>query len=287
MFCSKCGYNIGNGMYCCPNCGALAVMNSFHPSRTADLEAKRRTTLSTLKGFFSSPLYLFLVLFSMLCLVLRICQMAFYDAGLYSVEVFRDTFPDLIYYNVIDYIGYAVVAVNILWVVSMLAMIIIRYFIYNSAAGDESKPLGVKSIVMLKWVYLAECLCAVIPVLIYVGCLFTPIARVNLINGRFDLLELIYNVAPSVLSIVFTVFAMKSIGRLADTAKNGIPNSKISLFAPIYLLVTAALNASQYIYILSDDWFDTLVSLGVAANSLILALVFFKYRSLMYALQKK
>lgn len=287
MFCSKCGYNIGSGMYCCPNCGALAVMNNLNTPRTADAEAKRRTTLSTIKGFFSSSLYLFLVLFSMLCLILRICQMAFYEGGLYSVDVFRDTFPDLVYHNVIDYIGYAVAAVNVLWVVSMLAVVVLRYLIYSSAVGDESKPLGAKSIVILKWVYLVECLCAVIPVLIYIGCLFTPIARVNLMNGRINLLDLIDIILPAVLSTAFAVLAMRSIGRLLDTVRSGIPNSKISLFAPIYLLVTAASNASRYIYILSGDWFEVLVSLSVAANSLVLALVFFKYRSLMYALQKK
>ncbi len=281
MFCPYCGSVIANDSGVCPNCSYVVQIKPV-----VDEATKKKMVFSDLKTLFSSPLYLMLVLVSVIYIALFVSTWAFDGVGLYDIKTFEEAFPDLTYYGYIRYIYYFLSAVNLVYIITLILRVVASFLLYSSATSDEKESISVKGISLLKVTYFLSLACIVIPILVFFACSFTPIARVNLLMGDFTFLNILELALTAVLNTLYTVFYVIWLGKLKDSATTGKANSFIPLFVLMISFANAAGNISPIVFVFGEGWLGCISSVFIGISHLLVALIILKYHSMMSKLEK-
>lgn len=278
MFCPRCGTAIVNETGICPNCS--------YASQTilaVDDATKKSMVFFGLKKFFSSPLYLIFILVNVIYVALFVSSLAFEGVGLYEIKTFENAFPDLTYHGYIRYVYYFLSAINVLYIITLIVRVISRFLIYNSATNEERESISDKAISLLKWTYFSSLVCNFLPMLVFIACMFTPIARVSIMQGKFDFLlffEFGFQVVINALFTVLYVLWLNGIRNNAITGKSKT-NSFVPWFVFIYSFQYLPVALSQSLNILNGQSLVHLTDVFVGVCYLFLAVIILKYRGMM------
>lgn len=295
MFCPNCNFNIVGNVNHCPNCGApmyTPFFNVIPPKKRITDEEKKTLTFASVKHFFTSPLYVVLILITALNAIVSICAVAFGERGI------EDIIEDSGFQNVgiasgrwFYYLVEGLPYVYILGIFVLLFVAVLRYVIYHSACKDNNETVSYKAINALRWSHWISFAFDSLYLALLSIAVLAPAARVNTTELEFRFLLVIFIVIIAVsyaLPTLYTVFMTKSLKNIRNTAKSGIPNSKISVFVSVLLFIISGFSLSSLlngISLVDIEWFSIASKLASIALNVILALVIIKYRALMKKLE--
>ena len=291
----NCQFNIIGNVNYCPNCGSpmsAPVFNMPNPQMRISDEERKKLTFASVKSFFSSPIYIVFILLSAINAVVSICVVAFSKNGFNTVIDKVDFESSGVALGAgFSFFADSMPYVYIVSVLIIIIMTVLRYLIYRSACRKDTTTVNYKAINALKWSHWFSFVFDTLYVALVLISFVATEARVDTTELEFrfliGLLLVIVAIAYA-LPTLYTVFITRALKNVRNTAKNGVPNSKISVFLIVVLFVISGFSMSSLLSELVAGEFEWsfLVSQAVSiAINVVMAFVVIKYRTLMKSLE--
>lgn len=293
MNCPRCNSPLDDNAKFCVACGQKIEESTFIGAPKTPLEEPLRSTnpaLHIIKKLGSSPLYLALCILSVVSVVFT----AIY--ALFSVSLGVDTVFDLLnesgladYGNqfgpILHSVGYAYTAALLVGLIPAVLHCIALWLTYASAKNNQSGGLQTTGLsIHIVILTIGTVLLALIALLV-VACIglvvflcFTlgEMEMETILFVVFVSAVLVFLLATYAFAILYTIFLLRSLHKVKQTALTGVPSDKISRFAAIVLIVLGAFSAVSAVSSMDILLF---VSSGVGAAMYIIGgILMLKYK---------